>query len=264
MKIIGIILIVISIILFFVYSNLKRKLASLRQARPASVAELNHLASEIALEMGSGSWRDYVKLRGTIQCDQPLVSELKQAPCVHYQMTVVREYEEQVTERDSDDNEVTKTQRGSETLSQNRQSIPFFLQDDTGEIWVEPEGAQIETVRVLDEFSPEQPSGGQLSFGGFSLALSSVETGRQTIGYRYQESILPVQRQVFVVAQVSDFNQSLVLENPTTKGQQFVISLKSEEALAQTTQTSVTYALYGMLSTLGVGVLLLILGVLSA
>lgn len=126
MKIIGIILIVIGIILFFVYSNLKRKLASLRQARPASIAELNHLASEIALEMGSGSWRDYVKLRGTIQCDQPLISELKQMPCVHYNMTVVREYEEQVTERDSDDKVVTKTQRGSETLSQNRESVPSF------------------------------------------------------------------------------------------------------------------------------------------
>lgn len=258
MKIIGILLIVIGIILFFVYSNLKYKLVSLHQARPASIAELNHLASEIALEMGAGSWRDYVKLRGTIQCDQPLISELKQMPCVHYHMTVVREYEEQVTERDSDDNVVTKTQHGSETLSQNRQSVPFLLQDDTGEIWVEPEGAQIETVRVLDEFSPEQPS-----LGGFSLSLSA-DTGRQTIGYRYQESVLPVQRQVFAVAQVSDFNQSLVLENPTTKGQRFVISLKSEEALAQSTQTSVTYAFYSMISTLVVGVLLLLLGVVSA
>lgn len=263
MKIIGILLIVIGIILFFVYSNLKHKLVSLHQARPASIAELNHLASEIALEMDAGSWRDYVKLRGTIQCDQPLISELKQMPCVHYHMTVVREYEEQVTERDSDDNVITKTQRGSETLSQNCQSVPFLLQDDTGEIWVEPEGAQIETVRVLDEFSPEQPSGGQLSLGGFSLSLS-VDTGRQTIGYRYQESVLPVQRQVFVVAQVSDFNQSLVLENPTTKRQRFVISLKSEEALAQSTQTSVIYTFCGMISTLVVGGLLLILGVVSA
>lgn len=263
MKIIGIILLVVGIILFFVYTNLKRKLTSLRQARPASIAELNHLASEIALEMGPGSWRDYVKLKGTIHCDQPLISEIKQTPCVHYHMTVVREYEEQVTERDSEDNPVEKTQRGSETVSQNRQSVPFFLKDDTGEIWVEPDSAQIETVRVLDEFRPEQPSGGQLSFGGFSLSLSA-DSGRQTIGYRYQESVLPVERQVFVVAQVSDHNHSLVLENPPEKGQRFVISLKSEEALAQNTQTSATYAFYGMISTLGVGILLVILGILSA
>lgn len=263
MKIVGIIFIVIGIILFFVHANLKRKLTSLRRARPASIAELNRLASEIALEMGAGSWRDYVKLRGTIQCEQPLISELKEVPCVHYNMTVVREYEEQVTERDSDDNVVTKTQRGSETVSQNRQSVPFFLQDDTGEIWVDPEGAQIETVRVLDEFRPEQPSGGQIAFGGFSMSLSADVGHRQTIGYRYQESVLPLQRQVFIVAQVSDFNQSLILENPSAKEQRFVISLKSEEALAQSTQTSATYAFYGMISAGVVGILLVILGIVS-
>ncbi|WP_299486633.1 E3 ubiquitin ligase family protein [Acaryochloris sp. IP29b_bin.137] len=262
MKIIGVIFIAIGITLFFVYSSLKRKIESLRLARPASIAELNHLASEIALEMGVGSWRDYVKLRGTIQCDQPLMSELKQVPCVHYHTTVVREYEEYVTERDGDNNPITKTQSGSETLSQHCQSVPFFLQDDTGEIWVDPEGAQIETIPVLDDFSSEQPSGRLFSD---RLPLSpSLETNWQIIGFRYQESVLPVQYQVFVVAQVSDFNQSLILENPTTKGQRFLISLKSEGALAQSTQMSVTYAFYGMLSTLVVGVLLLILSLVSA
>ena len=259
MKIIGIFLLVVSVVLFFVHKNLKHKLTSLRQARPASIAELNHLANTIAQEIGVGSWRDYVKLRGTIQCEQPLISELKQIPCVHYQMTVVQEYEEQVTERDQDDNLVEKTQRGSETLSQNQQTIPFFLQDDTGEIWVEPEGAQIEAVRVMNTFSPGEPQGGQLSLGEFSLSLSA-DSHRRTTGYRYQESVLPLQRQVFVVAQVSDHNQSLVLEQPNLRGQRFVISSKSEEALAHTTQTLVTYAFYGMVSTLGAGALFVFLG----
>ncbi len=262
MIIIGILFLGVSLVLFFVHKHLQHKLSSLRQARPASIAELNHLASQIAREMGAGSWRDYVKLRGTIQCEQPLISELKQTPCVHYQMTVVREYEEQVTERDQDNNLVQKTQRGSETLSQRQESIPFFLQDDTGEIWVEPEGAQIEAIRVMNNFSPEQPQAGQLSLGDSSLP-SSADSHRRTLGYRYQESVLPVQRQVFVVAQVSDRNKSLLLENPTLKGQRFVISSKSEEALAHTTQTSVTYAFYGMVSTLGAGALLVILGLMS-
>ncbi|MFM7886679.1 MAG: GIDE domain-containing protein, partial [Pseudanabaena sp.] len=155
MAIFGGILIVIGIILFFVQKNYSAKLQSIRSATSSTVAELQRIASEIAGEIGSGNLREYVKVRGMIRSDRPLISELKQSPCVYYSMKVVREYEEQDTVRDSDGESRTEIRRGSETVSSNMQSIPFRLVDSSDELIVNPDGGKIETVQILDEFRSE-------------------------------------------------------------------------------------------------------------
>lgn len=266
MAIFGGILIGASIILWFVWKHYLKKLRGLRLARGTTVAELKNLVKQVSQEIGGGSLRQYVKLRGQIRCDQPLTSELKQLPCVHYSMQVLREYEEQVTEQDSDGKTRRETRRGSETIASNRQSVPFRLQDRTGEIVVEPEGAGIETVQVLNEFRPS--SGGtssstRLSFGDFSVDIGGLTgTGRRTIGYRYVESILPIDRQIFVVATASDADQDLVLHQPTEPDRAFIISLKPEEVLTRATQQAINYSLYGMITSFSSGALLLLVGLL--
>jgi E3 Ubiquitin ligase len=265
MAIFGGILIVLGIILGFVWRHYQNKLRGMRLARGTTVAELADLVKQVSEEMGGGSLRQYVKLRGQIRCDQPLMSELKQLPCVHYSMRVVREYEEQVTERDSEGKTRRETRRGSETITSNSQSVPFWLADRSGEIRVEPEGATIETVQVLDEFRTASDTGNstRLSFGGFSLDVGALTgSGRRTLGYRYVESILPSDRQIFVVATASDAHQDLMLHQPTEPGRAFIISLKPEEVLIRSTQQAITYSLAGMIASLGIGVILLVIGLL--
>ena len=261
--VLGAILLTIGIILFFVQKHQRGKAFSLRKARAVTVAELQHLAREVAAEIGGGSWQDYVKLTGTIRCDRPLTSELKQEPCVHYQMSVRREYEETVTKRDSDGKSYRDTERGSETVSSNQRSVPFHVEDHTGQIEVNPNGASIETVKILDEFRQEQSAGGMISFGGFSLALGSTSGNRRTLGYHYTESILPTEQQVLVVATVSDQTGHLVLQRPAEKANQFIIALKTEAELTRVTQRNAQISFYSMIGCLGIGALLLIMGVLS-
>ena len=268
MAILGGIFLLVGIGLFFLQRNAKQKLASIRQARQQTIAELQQTAQGVAAEIGSGSWRDYVKVTGDIQCDQPLTSELKQVPCVYYKMTVEREYEETVTKRDSDGQTTRETERGSEIVAQNQQSTPFTLSDSTGEILVNPMNADIETVSILDEFRTESTTGASLSFGAFSLSLGGDSAGRRTIGYHYRESILPLERRVFVLGQVTDAhgppgrseNIHLVIENSPEKGKKFLISLKSQEQLQQGAANTVKYAFYGMISAFVAGTILLVAG----
>lgn len=269
MAIVGGILIVVSIVLFFVQRSAKQKLASIRQARHGTIADLQRTAQEIAAEIGSGSWRDYIKVRGDIQCDHPLTSELKQVPCIYYKMMVEREYEEIVTKRDDEGRTRQETERRSEVVSQNQRSIPFMLNDGTGEILVNPANAEIETVSVLDEFRAASSANGSLSFGGFSLSLGHDRTGRHTLGYRYRESILPLDQSILVLGQVTDAQgpsgsyecTSLAIEKPTDKKQKFIVSLKSEEQLQQGVSSTAKYAFYGMLSTFVAGTVLLGAGI---
>ncbi|MFN9607455.1 MAG: E3 ubiquitin ligase family protein [Pseudanabaena sp.] len=262
MAIFGGILIVIGIILFFVQKNYSAKLQSIRSATSSTVAELQRIASEIAGEIGSGNLREYVKVRGMIRSDRPLISELKQSPCVYYSMKVVREYEEQYTVRDSDGKSRTEIRRGSETVSSNMQSIPFRLVDSSGELIVNPDGGKIETVQILDEFRSENTNGTSISFGGFTLVLDTGRGGRRTIGYRYTESIFPCDSEVLVICKAADEGGKLTLRKPIQSDKKFIISLKSEEELAKSTANAAQSFFYGMIGSLSAGLILVILGLI--
>ncbi|WP_416665719.1 E3 ubiquitin ligase family protein [Egbenema bharatensis] len=258
----GLVFIAIGVVLFFVHRNERQKAFSIRSAELMTTAELSHLSGEIAREIGGGSWRDYVKVTGVIECDRPLISELRQEPCVYYTMTVKREYEESVTEKDSSGKTRTETRRGSEVVASNQQSVPFWLRDPQGAIEVNPDGANIETVKVLDEFRPEQAIGGTISFGQFSRQVGFGDR-RRTIGYRYTESILPLQRRIFVLGAVSDSGQQLTLLKPTEAGKRFIISLKSEEELTRSADQSAQNGMYAMIACGAIGVILLVIGILQ-
>ncbi|HEY9619257.1 MAG TPA: E3 ubiquitin ligase family protein [Crinalium sp.] len=262
MAIIGLILIAVGVALFFVQKHQKARAFSIRSARSVTVAELAQMAKSIAQEIGGGSWRDYVKVTGVIQCDRPLTSQLKQETCVHYKMEVRREYEETVTRKDSEGKSYQDTERGSEVISSNQQSTPFTVRDETGQIEVNPDGAGIETIKVLDEFRQEPIVGGMLSFGGFSLALGSSPGHRRTLGYHYSESVLPLYRKVLVVGTVSD-SGGLALQKPSDSDKHFIISLKTDEELTKNADQSAKYAFYGMVACVAVGILLLLIGLIA-
>ncbi len=266
LSIIGVILLIVGIVLFFVQKSQKEKFQSIKTARSSTIGELQHTASEIAKEIGAGNWREYVKVRGTIECSEPLVSELKEETCVYYSMRVMREYEETVTTEDSEGNTTQETQRSSESVASNERSVPFTLRDATGSIPVNPTGGSggIETVSVLNEFRPDQATGGMLSFGRFSRTLSSDLGGqRRTLGYRYSESILPLGRQVLVLANASDGEGQLALQKPTEAGQKFLISLKSEEDLAASAEKGAKASFMGMVACLAIGLVLILIGLVA-
>ncbi|GAB4380414.1 MAG: E3 ubiquitin ligase family protein [Elainellaceae cyanobacterium] len=259
----GVVLIAIGAILFFVRQGEKSRAFAIRSARSATMAELATMSKEIANEIGGGSWREYVKVTGMIECDRPLTSELRQEPCVHYTMSVRREYEETVTVKDDKGETRTETRRGSETLSNNQQSVPFWLKDDTGWIEVNPDRAEIDTVQILDEFRPDSGYGGRISYGRFALNVGTFPSARRTLGYHYSESVLPIQRRLFALGTLSDSGGRLTLQRPTESGQQFILSLKSEEELVRDADVTAQYSFYGMIACLAIGVLLILIGLVA-
>lgn len=240
---IGIGLLGIGVILFLIQRHQNQKVFSIKSARAMTAAELTTTAGAIAEEIGGGSWRDYVKIWGEITAPQPLYSEHRQEPCVHYVSTVLREYEKTETTKAQDGSVKTEQKRVSEVVSQNKQSIPFWLRDRSGTIKVDLTGADVETIAVLDEFRPERSG--------------------TTLGYRYQESILPTGRNALVVGAVSDLTGEVIIGKPVKSSHKYLLSLKDEEALVTTTQRNAKGTFISMIFCFGVGALLLILGVLK-
>ncbi|WP_008312042.1 E3 ubiquitin ligase family protein [Leptolyngbya sp. PCC 6406] len=243
--IIGLILLIGGIALFFVQRHQKQKAFSLKIARKVTAAELNDTASGVAAEIGGGSWRDYVKVWGKIQVDEPLISEHTRQKCVYYCSKVLREYEDTTTERNSEGRLETKTQRKTETISSNKQSIPFTLVDDSGTVEVNPESADIETVEVMNEFRRE------------------TKGRRNTLGYRYQESLLPLNRNILVLGAASDLTGRVVISKPTKADTKYVISLKDEETLSAAVERNAKISFFSMVACGIVGILLVLWQLLS-
>ncbi|MEO0538069.1 MAG: E3 ubiquitin ligase family protein [Cyanobacteria bacterium P01_A01_bin.123] len=261
-RVVGLILILVGVILFFVQRNQKSRVFSIKSARSTQAAELHTTAQAIANEIGGGNWRDYVKVWGEIVVKHPLASELKQMPCVHYTMSVQRVYEETVTKKDAEGKTTRTTERRNETISSNKQSVPFYIKDASGEVLVDPDGAAIETVKVLDEFRPQdEVSSGLLKFGNFSLALGN-QGGVRTLGYQYTESVLPTGRNVLVVGSASDATGTMTLCKPTSGDKKYIISLKTDEALTTSAEKGAKHLFIAMASCLGLGVVLLVIGII--
>lgn len=235
MAIIGIILLVVSAVMFWTRRQQQQKLFSIKRARSVTVAELTDTAGAVAAEIGGGNWRDYVKLWGTIATEEPLLSEHRQKPCVYFVSTVTREYEEK--------NQEGELERKSEQVSHNRQFTQFWLQDDTGSILVNPDGAAIDTVEIMDEFREER--------------------SRSTLGYRYRESVLPLGQSVLVLGAVSDVTGQVTIGQPVQADHNYLISLKDEERLATTTARNAQNTQMAMFVCLGLGVVLLVWGLIA-
>ncbi len=260
MVVIGLLMVVVAPILYFVRRYQRSKMFSLKSAPKVTAAELRNTAQGVAEEIGSGDWRDYVKVWGRVETDFPLTSEHSKKECVYYSSQVIREYETQETETDSEGKTQVRTVRRSDTISDNKQSVPFRVVDATGTVEINPEGADIETVEVMNEFRPGN-SGMNVSFSVGKFKVSGG-TGN-TLGYRYRESILPLNRNVLVVGAASDLTGEVVISKPTKDKRNYIISLKDEESLAKNLTDNIKYLSWGFNTCAALGPILTVIGLLA-
>jgi E3 Ubiquitin ligase len=178
-------------------------------------------------------------------------------------MRVIREWEESYSEYNSQTQRYErKIRRGSDIMSENTQMTPFWVRDQTGQILVNPAGAEIEGVQVIDQFQPQGPEmqEGTISLGSFTFHYSTPNMAgdRQTLGYRFHELILPLERNVYVLGVASDSSGELTIQKPRARGQRFIISLKSEGELLASGQSTMKWLQIGAIVCVVLGLILLI------
>ncbi len=221
--------------LFLGSGSQRRKVYAMKTTDTSTAADLHDLADSVAKEIGAGSFNQVTEVKGAVECDAPLKGELSGVACVHYAMSVVREWEETVWKTDSQGRRTQETHKGSDPVASNTRSVRFRVKDATGSLDVDPAGAKIDGEKAVSQFQPGEPTGGSLELGGFRINLPGMlgGGGRRTLGYRYQETILPVGAQVYVLGEAVDAGGTLTVKKPAKKDVRFVISTRSEEELVR-------------------------------
>ncbi|MBN1412492.1 MAG: E3 ubiquitin ligase family protein [Spirochaetales bacterium] len=242
------------------------KLFEIKATQTFLVKDLIQEANDVKEGLGeAGSFNKLAEVKGRVVCDNPVTSELAQVKCVYYTMQITRKWEETYWDTDPNGNQVQRTREGTDTVAHNSRGVPFYVEDSTGKIKIDPSGAEMITEKAFSRFQPGELSGPSIQIGGFTLNLGSISlgSGRRTIGYEYEESIIPLNRDIYVLGEAVDTNNDLRLLKPSEKGKKFIISVKSEEDLMRGIQGAITGLLIaGLISGIG-GVVLLVLRILG-
>ena len=196
-----------------------------------------------------------VEVKGTLRCEEPLESEMAGHECAYYISQVIREYEVRTTDSDGD----SRRSRRSEVMASNERFAPFVVEDDSGMVGIRGEGAEVDAVEVQNRFETDTGREGGVTLGGITVHLGG---GPRTIGYRYVESILPLDSPVYVLGTARE-DGHIGAPAEEEGGQRFLISHRSEEQLESRYKRSAL-----LLGCLGVGLFLfgavfIVVGVLA-
>ncbi len=190
----------LGLVIWHVFS--KKRAGALLAAPEATLDTLRDESSTLASELGPGSFKSLVTLRGTIQCDAPLNSPLGERDCVYYKAEVERKYRY----TNSEGKKSTRT----ENMSDQSEARDFDLVVGDSSIRVLIDGADHEAlVETVDRFEPHTQGGMSIGFGQFSMTLPDHQRRETTLGYRYQEYVLPSSGPLTIVGEVSDLNGEL-------------------------------------------------------
>jgi hypothetical protein len=259
--IVGIVLLGLGAVLATLRRRGERQLVDIAAMKTSTARDVTELCQEVAKDLGAaGRFRQRAELKGVIRCDRPLQAELSEQPCVYYEMTVQERFEETYDETDAQGHQQRRTRTGTTPVAHNSQRVPFQIEDGTGRIAVNPNGAKVEGVQVLSRYVPST-AGLRFSFGGFSLEGSPRYADRQVLGYQLTETILPLDRDVFLIGEATDSSGRLTVQSPVDRGSPFIVTLKTEEELLRARQASLRQLRVGAIVSCLAGAAAIVYGV---
>jgi len=270
---VGLILIVLAVVMFVFSGKAADKALFMKATETKKVGDVLSLIQEVSADLGGGptGYAELAEFKGHFVTDEPVIGAFSNKPAAIVVTRVERQYEERTEVRDSDGNYRVEWRRGSETVGGDRQTARFWLDDGTGRVRIDPNGASLDLVRVVDRFEPpnnvESLSGGRMALrlGGVSLSIGGVGSTRRTVGYKFTEEALPLDVPAYVLGEVADTEEGLVVRKPADedKKRPFVVSTKSEAELVRSAESSAKWLRLGSYAVGAGGVVLALMGLVG-
>ena len=164
----------------------------------------------------------YYEIKGKIECDNPLLVPGTGEKCVYYHLKIV-----DVTNRSHEgldgDWHVDRRQRGAEN---EESSCIFRIRDRTGAIGVLPTGATFDASEAY--YHRDREGWGMGARLGAAVGFRVTER----VGGTESAQAIPVGATVYAIGAVTQLRNGLHLQRDESEGRPYVISVRSEEELA--------------------------------
>jgi hypothetical protein len=225
----------------------------------STCGQMRQLADAANVSAGPGVFRQRCELSGVARAAHIGTVKAPQTgrECLWYRTKVTHEYYDYEWDEDSSGRRRRRRVKKSRVLSNDTSDIPFAVDDGTGQAVVYPDKADIDApVEVLDQLDRDTSDPDLMS-----MIKDSLRGVDDTIGYRREEWIIPLEQQLFVQGEVTDENGTLMLRKPE-KGR-FQVSTRSEEELVKEALTGKKWATIGAGALGAVGLGLVVAGLLT-
>ena len=186
------------------------------------------LLRDLPTSKAHGVFMGFVEVCGRAISEHPLTGFLSGTRCVWYRWTVEERWQRTVTEVVRENGRTrtrTRVESGWATVDEGGEAAVFDVEDETGRVRVDPEGARIEPLDVFDRSADESDP---LYYGKGPPEAVANSTGIR----RFHEEAIPVGTTLFVVGQAREREDAVAPEiahDPAAP--QFLITTHPERAI---------------------------------
>ena len=269
----GIIVIVLGVVLWILKGKKENKLAVINEFEQSTIKMIRENYDFIKGGYGKGNFSNYVEVNGYASHGEPLIAEFSGIECVHYHSKVVEEFEEEQAYTDQNGKRRYRWVRNSRVVQDIERKLDFDLDDETGLIFIELDGADFSKESVYSDYEQgENPDFSRKVKSGSSGFLDSLlsglssggrkRNGTRILGYKYTEEAIPINSKLYVIGEANDRNGELTISAPKDKSKPYIISLKSEEQLVKAFQKKIQLFKLGAIACFVIGLGLVAFGAL--
>jgi hypothetical protein len=188
------------------------------------------LISDLPTSKTQGVFIGFTEIKGTAECETPLVSYLGETSCVQYEWSIEEHWSRTVTETHRDASghmqTRTRTESGWKTVDSGKKAIAFYLKDDTGIIRIAPERADIHAATTFYQtFSRDNAL--------YFAKGPEREVPHSNHRRRFKETALPLHASLYVLGQARVREDVVAAEIAySKKAPMFIISTRTEKQIS--------------------------------
>jgi gas vesicle protein len=255
----GIIALVGAAVALLIARSQRKSLRAMTLTETLTCGELGQLSAAAAEAVGGGSFGQACEVVGAAApgAGGALTAPESGREVVWHRTVLTEHYTATETDSQGKSREVDKTR----VVARQETQEPFVVRDATGEIVVDPRGADFDEPFVLvDKF---ERNSSNLELGDSKWANIAEQLAKASIqgGIQHEEWGIPVGQQLYVLAEANDRTGTLSMSKPSEG--RFLISTRSEEALRKEGGTAAGIATgVGVVAGIA-GVVLVVLGLLG-
>lgn len=257
--IVGAVLIILGAVLSLVVSTrIKNKNIEIQFMKTVPIGELKKNLADNAAQ-GLNGYREFAELKGVAGSSAPLKAPYSERDVAYYDAELYQVYEEMETYTDEKGTHQRMVRRENR-MSGQKSPGPIVLKDaatgDEAYIEITEHGMQLDTLKILDKFEPQN----NMQQYGFFSSFVFNPMGARTLGFRMVERAIPIGQPLYVLGDAYLENGRLNVGKPHDKKKPFIVSVKNENDLIQSNKTGAALALVGgiVLALAGVAAILFI------
>src|SRR6266508_2061784 len=173
------------------------------------------------------------EVKGMLRCAAPLTAELSKQACVFFKSDVQREVVYYQTDSQGKRERKTRT----ENLQSSTRFAPCLVEDDSGQVAIYLDGADIEGQQEVVNRREPEPQNLAATMVGIAIGGGADSATRI-----YTETILATNIPIYVLGEVAA-DHGIGKPAANSKNRVFVVSTKSEEERSKSLGSSMTWIL---------------------